>query len=175
MEQRVRAAVELRARHDPIPRLRQRRDDAVDRGHAGGESVRRFGAFELCHGPLEGLEGGPAERRRAGDARVGEQDVEPAKGFASGLHHCLDGADVSQIGLDGKHVAAQFGRRRIQLGAIAPGDGDASALRDHESRGGEANAAVAAGDQRGFVFQVHGRFLMRVWRFECRPARAEVV
>src|SRR5262249_13468584 len=52
-----------------------------------------------------------------------------------------------------------FGRR-IQRRLIAPGDDDACALGHEQFRGGEPNAAVAAGDQRCLVLEPHVRLLI---------------
>src|SRR3546814_4209889 len=46
-------------------------------------------------------------------------------------------------------------QRGIQRGPVAAGDGDPRPLGDEGFRGGKANAAVAAGDQRRLVLQSH--------------------
>ena len=100
---------------------------------------------------------GAAQRRAAGNAGIGEDDVElaeflhalPDRGFGRG--------NVGGIGDDRERVRPKLLRGRIQRRLVAPGDDDARALRDEHARGRQPDAAVAAGDQRRLVLQSHDR------------------
>src|SRR3546814_15695919 len=98
---------------------------------------------------------------RCGDSGVGEQDVDPAEGFGHVGDGRFGGGDVGGVGLHGNGVRAELLQRGIQRGPVAAGDGDPRPLGDEGFRGGKANAAVAAGDQRRLVLQSHDTLLLR--------------
>jgi len=105
---------------------------------------------------LEHLIGRRAERRRARDAGVGEHDVQLAEGRAHGPRDLGQSVGRVDVGLDREHARPQLGGGRVELGAVAARDRHARALREHQARGGKADAAVAAADEGGLAFQFHG-------------------
>src|SRR3546814_9168188 len=78
-------------------------------------------------------------------------------------------SDVCSSDLHGNGVGAELLQRGIQRGPVAAGDGDPRALGDEGFRGGQADAAVAAGDQRRLGLQSHDTLLLSAIGFNMKP------
>ena len=74
MEERVCAAVELRARHDAFAGANECGDDRVDGRHPAREPVCGLGALEVRHGVLESLHGRIAVPTPVHESRASERD-----------------------------------------------------------------------------------------------------
>jgi hypothetical protein len=119
-------------------------------GEEGGVEV-------VAHHGAEGLGRRAAERRRARDAGIGEDDVDLAETRDAGRDGRLDRRGVGAVGLHGERLAAEFGLCRVERLLVAPGDDHLGALGEEELRGGEADAAGAARDERRLALEPHGR------------------
>ena len=74
------------------------------RGLHGEEHGGEVGADDL----LESLERGAAERRAAGDAGIGEHDVEFAEFFGALLDRGFGRGDVGGVGHDRERIRSEF-------------------------------------------------------------------
>src|SRR5262249_44072327 len=93
------------------------------------------------------------ERGQRQEAGVGEQDVESAVPL---LHRGEQPVEVREVGDVARHagdVLADLPDRLIEFRLAAAGDEDVGALRDEAPGGGQADAAVAPGNDRDFPFQ----------------------
>ena len=86
----------------------------------------------------------------AGDAGVGEDDVEFAELFADLLEYGLAGLGVGDVAAEADGFGAEVGEGGVEGLLISAGNGDLSAFLDEETGCGEADAAVASGD-KGFL------------------------
>src|SRR6266481_2041471 len=122
-----------------------------------------------AEGPVEVRLGDRPERRELAGSGVGEEDVDAALFL---LHHGVQAIEVGElrdVALDGGGVRADLPRRHVELGLTAPGDEDVSALLGEPLGGGEADSAIAPGDDRDFPLQSlrHGVLLPgpKSWAF----------
>src|SRR5262249_22004956 len=93
------------------------------------------------------------ERGDRQDAGVGEQDVEAA---LLPLHRGEQSVEVREVRDVARHagdVPADLPDRLLEFRMPAAGDEDMGALGDGPPGGGQADAAVAPGDDRDFPFQ----------------------
>src|SRR6266481_8490261 len=102
-----------------------------------------------------------AERHEFAQAGVGEEDVDATLLL---LHRRVQSIQIREIGdvpLDAADVLADLAHRRVELGLTAPGDEDVRAFRGEPSCGGEADSAVAPGDDGDLAFELcHGIVLL---------------
>src|SRR5713226_2421447 len=61
--------------------------------------------------------------------------------------------EIGNVPLDAADVLADLAHRGVELGVTATGDEDVRAFRDEPLCSGEADSAVASGDDRDFSFQ----------------------
>jgi len=86
------------------------------------------------------------------DPRVAEQHVQPAEPV-HGLSHCVDDlAFVGHVGdAIGRRVRPELGDRLGQPPGVEPGEMDPGPLGREQPGGGQADAALAAGDEGDLV------------------------
>lgn len=84
---------------------------------------------------LESLQRGSAERRRPGDAGIGEHDIELAEFCDHLLQRGVVGGDVGGVGDHREHVRPEFPGGGFQRHLVAAGDEDLRPL-SHEHLGG---------------------------------------
>jgi len=70
---------------------------------------------------FKGLECGGSDRRIAGDAGIGEQDVELAEFFDRALDRLFGRRDIGGVGDQRERVRSQFLRRGLERRLISPG------------------------------------------------------
>jgi hypothetical protein len=93
-----------------------------------------------------GLVGRPS-RSTAGDAGIGEDNVELPKIFGQGFEEPLAifrNGDVSAVAT---RARSKFGDRFIERLRVATGNGDLRALRNEKSGRGKTDATVASGNK----------------------------
>src|SRR5262245_49479373 len=143
------------ARFHPL----NRRDRGIQDDRPAGREERQ----RLLHGeeqPLdvdgeelvEVLLADRPERGQRQEAGVGEQDVEAA---LLPLHGRQQPVQIRRVGDVARHagdVLADLPDRFVQLLLAASGDEDVGALGDEPPGGGQADAAVAPGDDRDFPY-----------------------
>ena len=88
------------------------------------------------------------------DAGVVDENVQPPQLPRSLIHHAAAGALIGHICGDGDGAGAELLHGGGILRGVAPADGDFGAGARQALRHAEANAAVAASDQRRLAFQV---------------------
>ena len=93
------------------------------------------------------------ERGDRCDAGVGEQDVEAPFLLLHRGVQTVEVREVRDVALHAGVVPADSRYRFIEFRLPASGDEDVGALGDEPPGGGQADAAVAAGDDRDFPFQ----------------------
>jgi len=119
----------------------------------------------LLHGEVDalhvGVEGGVEhrlgcrrQRSEGADAGVGEEHVDPAAAeLARRLDHAIEVGEAGGVGDDAvRRRAEPRGAGRDGL-RIATDDDDARSLVDEPLCDGQADAAVAAGDERDLAFE----------------------
>jgi hypothetical protein len=112
-------------------------------GHVGVQHLREPGR------------GGLAQWRLPADTGVGEHDVQAAEPLGGLVDRGAQRGLVRGVGRQRDGVRAESLQRRGQGRLVAADDRDPGALRREQSRGGQADATVAAGDQGGLVSQFH--------------------
>ena len=91
---------------------------------------------------------------------VDEQDVQAAEALADGLGDRLLTGDVSGVGADRQHVAAEFLAGGFEGGGVGAGDRDAGTFLQELAGRFKADAAGAAGDEGALVLEpVHDEVL----------------
>src|SRR5262249_46384089 len=102
---------------------------------------------------VEVLLGDLSKRGDRQDAGVGEQDVEAALLPLHRGEQPVEVRKVRDVALHAGDVLADLCYRFIEFRLAASGDEDVGALGDEAPGGGQADAAVAPGDDRDFPFQ----------------------
>ena len=127
---------------------------AGDRSARVLDAEERAGEVRVERG-LPGRQlGGEHGAERAG-ARREHRDVQPADRLARDGNRVAHGGLVGDVARDGAHLdtARRLGTQRLrragELPLGAPGDRDRAAVAHEPLRGREADAAAAAGDERG--------------------------
>ena len=101
-------------------------------------------------------ERGPADRRVAGNAGIGKDNVELAELF-NRLLDCLFGRrDIGRVGHDRQRIRPQLFRSRLERRLISPGNRHPRALGHEQPCCRKPDAAVAACNQCRLVCQSHG-------------------
>src|SRR5262249_32784538 len=93
------------------------------------------------------------ERGQRQEAGIGEQHVEAALLLLDGGEQPVEVREVRDVALHAGGVLADLPDRLIEFGLAASGDEDVGTLGDEPPGRGQANAAVAPGDDRDFAFQ----------------------
>jgi hypothetical protein len=91
-------------------------------------------------------EGCLADGCSAGDASVGEYDIELGEPLYRHRNGAFDGFDVRHVRLDGQYLASKFCNGRVQRLPVPPGDRNARPLCQEKPCGSKANATIAARD-----------------------------
>ncbi len=104
---------------------------------------------------LEELFGGAANLGCAGNACVGEDDVELAELFAYLFEDGLAGLGVGDVALEADGVGAELGDGGVEGLLISASNGDVSAFFNEEECGGETDSAVASGDKSFLSCEFH--------------------
>ena len=108
-------------------------------------------------GFVEVFLGDGAQRGKFTAARIGEQNVDAALLLLDGGVKAVEVGEIRDVALHTGDVLSDFLHGGVQLGLAAAGDEDVRALRDKAFGGGQADAAVASGDDRYFSFELtHG-------------------
>src|SRR5262249_2333073 len=104
------------------------------------------------------LLGDLSERGQRHDAGVGKQDVKAALLPLDAGEQPVEVREVRDVALHAGDVLADLPDRFVKLRLSAAGDEDVGAFRDEPVGGGQADAAVASGDDGDFPFHVptHG-------------------
>jgi hypothetical protein len=100
------------------------------------------------------------QRRKAGHAGVDEDGVQTDAGLAQFGRQRSGGAGGAGVVAQRQRMRTQAGAHLLEHRGVAPGDDDAGALGGESLGGGQADAAGAARDQDGLLFEtVHGGLL----------------
>ena len=98
---------------------------------------------------------GRASRRPASDAGIGEDDVKFAKVFGEFSEELLAVLRNRNVGAIAVRFRSEFGDRFIQRLLITAGNCDFSAFRDEKAGCGQADAAVASGNECLLACELH--------------------
>ena len=98
---------------------------------------------------------GRARRCPARDAGIGEDDVKFAKVFGEFSEELLAVLRHRNVGAIAARFRAEFGNRFIQGLLIATRNCDFSAFRDEKPGSGQADAAIASGNESFFACELH--------------------
>ena len=96
--------------------------------------------------------GDGGEGSEAAASGVGENNVEMAFLFFDGGEDAVEVGELGDVALDGGDVFADLFYGGVEFGLAASGDEDVGAFGDEFFGGGEADAAIAAGDECDFSF-----------------------
>ena len=96
------------------------------------------------------------DRGGAGDAGVGEDDVEFTEFFGDLLEDGLAGFGVSDVAAEADSVGAEIGEGSVEGLLISAGDGDLRAFLDEETGCGEADSAVTSRNKSFLSCEFHG-------------------
>src|SRR5262249_43062302 len=102
---------------------------------------------------VEVLLGDRPEWTQRRDAGVGEQYVQVALLLLHRGEQLVEVREVRDVAPHAGDVPADLPDRLIEFRLAASGDEDVGALGDEPAGGGQADAAVAPGDDRDFTFQ----------------------
>jgi hypothetical protein len=94
---------------------------------------------------IDGFEGKVCE-----DARVGEDNIEPALFLFNLSKEAVQVLQIRHVTLNGAYVRTDLFDGLVEFGLIAAGDEDVGSFADEVFRRGETDAAVAAGNQCNF-------------------------
>src|SRR6202034_1581298 len=108
----------------------------------GKESGSKVGVDYVLKNGLVGRAG----RSSAGDARIGEDNVELPEIFGQGCEEPLAIFRKGDVSAVATRARPKFGDRFIERLLVAAGNGNLRALRDEKSSGGKTDATVAAGN-----------------------------
>jgi hypothetical protein len=98
-------------------------------------------------------------RRRAVDAGIVDEDVDPPELAARALDHRGEVGTLGDVGGGGDGASSHLpylGGGAFRAGAIQLGDDDVRAQLCQLERGGASDAAARAGDDGDLSFQLHG-------------------
>ena len=101
-------------------------------------------------------------------AGVVDEDVEVA---LPRVGEGVDGGEVGEVELAHLGLALDGGRGRLALGEIADGEDDVRAGAAELASGGEADAAVGAGDDEGASVEVGEDPVRSIWRRRSCPSK----
>ena len=112
------------------------------------------GAFHVGRErPVEVLFGDGSKRKELAASRVGEQHIDRAGLVADGREQAVEVGKLGYVALNAAGAPAHFGDRRVEFLLAAPCHEDAGAFRREELSGGQADAAVCAGDHGDLAFE----------------------
>src|SRR5271154_3485000 len=111
---------------------------------------------------------GRAGRSPAGDAGIGEDNVELPEIFGQGCEQPLAIFRNGDVGAVATRARSKFGDRLIERLRVATGNGDLRALRNEKSGCGKTDATVAAGNESLLRGELHNAsFLYDSLRTPC--------
>ena len=131
----------------------QQRRSRVD----GKESPIKVGVDHVLKNGLVGRAG----RSPAGDAGIGEDNVELPEIFSQGCEEPLAIFRKGDVSAVATRARSKFGDRFIERLLVAAGNGDLRALRNEKSGCGQTDATVAAGNKSLLPSELHNPSFLR--------------
>ena len=125
--------------------------------------MRKKGPLKLVLNERSNAASPTFERAHFDDARVEEEDVEPAKFLANRFSDFFLARHIARIGSDDQQLVPQFLARRFEGLRISAGNGDTGTLSEKLSRSFQSDAAGSSSDERVLIAKPIHDLLSRKW------------